>query len=153
MKTLENMKKARDNKAKQKAILEQFKKHEAEMEAKKEEMKKEVDFLRPIVKDKFWPIVADKKIEEASIICQIFTGRMEEYFQKLRAKMKVSELGLQDLFVEGDEYKVYEAVKDLTLEQANKVVGGFDEAISACVRREQKSRPITDLEDLASEFV
>ena len=139
-------------KAQQKKMLAEI---NAKQEAQAEGMEKarqEAEFLRPIVKEKFWPLVKDKKIEEVDILCQIFTGRMGEYFSRLQNTMKVSDLHLEEVFTEGDEMKMLEIVKDLTYNQANKIIGGMSGAISSCIRREQKERNITELKELVSEF-
>jgi hypothetical protein len=80
-------------------------------------------------------------------------GKINEAFNGLVKKIKVSELELDKLFVEGNEMKTLDIVKDLTVEQAIKIIDGMNQAIGSCVRREQRKRKMTELEELAKEFV
>ena len=95
----------------------------------------------------------DKTIDEASVLCQVFQGRVGEKYQTLVNRMKVKELELETVFAEGPEMEMYEMVKELTINQANKIIGGLDQAITSCIRREGKARKMTELKELADEFV
>lgn len=136
-----------------KAVKEMYYKEQEKIQKQKEELAKEADFLRPIVKEKFWPLVKDNSIFETETLCQLMAGKINEAFNGLVKKIKVSELELDKLFVEGNEMKTLDIVKDLTVEQAIKIIDGMNQAIGSCVRREQRKRKMTELEELAKEFV
>jgi hypothetical protein len=120
-------------------------------EAALAKQKEIASMLRAIVKDKLYPLVRGEGIDKTSVLVQVVYGRIVEAFNLLENELKVSELKVAE-FDEEIENKVFDMVKDLTPRQAANVLQGFDQAINACIRSEQKSRKIEELELLREDF-
>lgn len=123
----------------------------AEENAKLDEQKALAERLRTIIKEQLYPLVKDEPIDKTSILVQVVYGRIAEAFNLLENEIKTSDLKVAE-FEEEIEQKVFEMVKDLTPRQAANVLQGFDQAINACIRSEQKDRKIIELELLREDF-
>lgn len=129
-----------------------------EVKKQTKELEENVERLRRKISSTFYPWLKEKaeNIEDASILCQVLAGHIHTGFNTLVKKVKISELGLDEI-MKGDEdakkyQEAYEMVKDETVADALLIFEGMPKAINACVNKELKCRKLNELKELEDDF-
>jgi hypothetical protein len=129
-----------------------------ELEVKKKEATANVERLRLVIKNFFFPFLKEKtnNIEESSVFCQVLAGHINAQFNSLVKKVKIGELALDEIYKDDEDGQKYKEalamVQDETIENALMIFDGMPKAIGACVNKELKSRKLSELTELAKDF-
>lgn len=138
--------------------LKQMKQMKKEEEKKNAELKANIERLRIMMKETFYPWLKKNSanIEDASILCQVLAGHIHAGFNASAKEVIIEDLEL-DKFIpnDGDKKKYQEAiamVQGETVQDALMVFEGMPKAIGACVNKELKGRKLEELKELEDDF-